>query len=64
MTVRTPEERARDIELVADAVSNAVKAALPSIVRREVEMQLGARSSGLDDSGRAPMGKATQKSKP
>lgn len=64
MTARTPDERARDVELVADAITNAVKAALPSIVRREVEMQLGARSSGQDDSQRAPMGKIVQKSKP
>lgn len=55
--MRTPEERAKDVELVAEAVSSAVKAALPSLVRREVEMQLGTRSSQRSNSHQAPLGK-------
>jgi len=40
MTARTINERTNDIELVADAITSAVKVALPAMVRREVELQL------------------------
>jgi hypothetical protein len=45
MTARNFEDRARDVELVADTITNAVKAALPAMVRKEVEMQLAARQA-------------------
>lgn len=50
MTECNTRDRARDIELLADTVTLAIKAALPLIVRREVELQLGARSNGRDAS--------------
>jgi len=56
MTTRTINERASDIELVADAITNAVKVALPAMVRREVEMQL-ARAGDLDEPRQVPPGK-------
>ena len=56
MTTRTLNERARDIELVADAITNAVKVALPAMVRREVQLQL-ARVGDLDEPQQAPAGK-------
>ena len=40
MTIRNVTDRARDIELVSDAITNAIKVALPAMVRREVELQL------------------------
>jgi len=45
MTARNVEDRARDVELVADAITNAVKAALPAIVRKEIELQLTGRQA-------------------
>jgi hypothetical protein len=55
MTTRTINERARDVELVADAITSAVKIALPAMVRREVEMQLS-RAGKQDEARQAPAG--------
>jgi hypothetical protein len=57
MTTRTFNERTNDIELVADAITNAVKVALPAMVRREVELQL-ARTTDTDEPRQAVSGKA------
>jgi hypothetical protein len=43
MIPHTAADRARDVELVADSITNAIRLALPSIVRKEVELQLGMR---------------------
>jgi hypothetical protein len=56
MNQRSPTDRARDVELVADAITSAVRLALPGIVRKEVELQLGMREP---QSNRLQMGKAS-----
>ncbi len=45
MNQHSQSDRARDVDLVADAITNAVKLALPGIVRKEVELQLGVRET-------------------
>jgi hypothetical protein len=55
---RSFTERERDVTLIADAVTSALKAALPGIVRREVEMQLGARAKEYSDPGERLGGRA------
>ena len=53
MSTRNLEDRARDVELVADAITGAIKAALPAMVRKEVEIQLAGCQAPSSKTGTA-----------
>lgn len=54
MIARSYGERERDVTLIADAVTAALKAALPGIVRKEVETQLAWHADERADPDESP----------
>lgn len=64
MTTRSPQDRLRDVELISDAVTGALRAALPAMVRKEIELQLAGRHTTAGKLSVADHSRATSHSPP